>query len=158
MLRLFDLDSPLMRALSALMDWFVVSFFTLLCALPVFTAGPALCALYGAMGANRGEGFSLKRFFADFRRCFRPACLCTLFFLAAGYFFYLYIQAVGALPGQVRVLFWAAALFFLACLALAAGVVSGPESPVDVPLAGSDRAAVGPSDRVGAGPAVTQFI
>ena len=32
MSRFFDLDSPLMHALSALMDWFVVSFFTLLCA------------------------------------------------------------------------------------------------------------------------------
>ena len=119
MLRLFDLDSPLMRALSALMDCFLASFFTLLCALPVFTAGPALCALYGAMGPDREAGFSLKRFSADFRRCFRPACLSTLLLLAAGYFFYLYIQAVGTLPEQVRVLFWAGALFFVACVALA---------------------------------------
>lgn len=120
MSRFFDLDSPLMRALSALLDWFVVSFFTLLCAVPVFTAGAAACGLCEAMGPGGGEPPSLKRFFRGFRRYFRPACLCTLVLLAAGYFFYLYIQAVGALPGQVRVLFWAAALFCLACLALAA--------------------------------------
>ena len=120
MSRFFDLDSPLMRALSALMDWFVVSFFTLLCAVPVFTAGAAACGLYGAMGPGGGEPPSLKRFFRDFRRCFRLSCLCSLVLAAAGYFFYLYLQAVGSLPGQVRVLFWAGALFCLACLALAA--------------------------------------
>ena len=135
MSRFFDLDSPLMRALSALLDWFVVSFFTLLCAVPVFTAGAAACGLCEAMGPGGGEPPSLKRFFRGFRRCFRPACLCTLVLLAAGYFFYLYIQAVGALPGA-----------FLG---------RGPVLPC---LFGAGSGVFAAADPAGAGPSVLRFV
>lgn len=63
---------PSCGRLSALMDWFVVSFFTLLCALPVFTAGPALCALYGAMGADQGRGLLPQTVFCRFPPLFPP--------------------------------------------------------------------------------------
>ena len=39
MRRLFDPDSPVMSALSSLMDFFVLSLLTLMCSLPVITAG-----------------------------------------------------------------------------------------------------------------------
>ena len=39
MRHLFDLDSPVMSALSTLLDFFVLSILTLLCSLPVVTAG-----------------------------------------------------------------------------------------------------------------------
>ena len=41
MRHLFDLDSPVMSALSTLLDFFVLSILTLLCSLPVVTAGAA---------------------------------------------------------------------------------------------------------------------
>ena len=49
MRHLFDLDSPVMSALSTLLDFFVLSILTLLCSLPVVTAGASWCALYSSM-------------------------------------------------------------------------------------------------------------
>ena len=48
MRHLFDLDSPVMSALSTLLDFFVLSILTLLCSLPVVTAGASWCALYSS--------------------------------------------------------------------------------------------------------------
>ena len=58
MRRLFDPDSPVMSALSSLMDFFVLSLLTLMCSLPVITAGAAWCALYGSM-ADMAAGASV---------------------------------------------------------------------------------------------------
>lgn len=121
MSRLFDPDAPLMRGLSALMDWFVLSFLAVICALPVFTAGASACALYGAMaGLSRGETAPVRCFFSQFRRCFRRSVPCTLAVLAAAYFLYLDTQAVAAIPPTLRIIFWAALFFFALCLLLSA--------------------------------------
>ena len=61
MRRLFDPDSPVMSALSSLMDFFVLSLLTLMCSLPVITAGAAWCALYGSMADMLPEPLCICR-------------------------------------------------------------------------------------------------
>ena len=45
MKRLFDMDNPLMQALGILADLMVLNLLTIVCSLPVLTAGAALTAL-----------------------------------------------------------------------------------------------------------------
>ena len=43
--RLFDLDNPLMQGLSIVADMLILNLLTLICSLPLLTAGTALTAM-----------------------------------------------------------------------------------------------------------------
>ena len=121
MRRLFDPDSPVMSALSSLMDFFVLSLLTLMCSLPVITAGAAWCALYGSMAdMAAGASVHLQGYFAHFRRLFKPATKCWVLILALAYLFFLDFQAIGSLPSSIRIFFWGGVLFLVFCLLMAA--------------------------------------
>ena len=121
MRRLFDPDSPVMSALSSLMDFFVLSLLTLMCSLPVITAGAAWCALYGSMAdLAAGASVHLQGYFAHFRRLFKPATKCWVLILALAYLFFLDFQAIGSLPSSIRIFFWGGVLFLVFCLLMAA--------------------------------------
>ena len=47
--KLFNLDSPVMQGLSKVADLIVLNLMTVLCSLPVITAGAARAALYDAV-------------------------------------------------------------------------------------------------------------
>lgn len=120
MRRLFDPDSPVMSALSSLMDFFVLSLLTLMCSLPVITAGAAWCALYGSMAdMAAGASVHLQGYFAHFRRLFKPATKCWVLILALAYLFFLDFQAIGSLPSSIRIFFWGGVLFLVFCLLMA---------------------------------------
>lgn len=48
-MRIFHIDSPLMQKLSLLFDLMVLNLLTILCSLPIVTAGAAVSALYDAI-------------------------------------------------------------------------------------------------------------
>lgn len=69
MKRLFDMDNPLMQALGILADLMVLNLLTIVCSLPVLTAGAALTALNAtANRILRGEEHSVT---GDYFRSFR---------------------------------------------------------------------------------------
>lgn len=69
MKRLFDMDNPLMQALGILADLMVLNLLTIVCSLPVLTAGAALTALNAtANRILRGEERSVT---GDYFRSFR---------------------------------------------------------------------------------------
>ena len=83
--RIFDLENPVMQALGAICDLLVLNLLTVLCCLPVVTAGAAFAALDGVLlGVVRGkEGPVVRGFFRLFRANLRRGIPLGLFFLAA---------------------------------------------------------------------------
>lgn len=115
MSQLFDLNSPIMSVLASLLDDFILSLLTVLCALPLVTAGPSLCALYGVMTdriADTSTG-ALRGFFWHFRRCFRTAVKSWLAVLFLAGFFCLEWQIVGRMAGGMRLFFLVGTMFLM---------------------------------------------
>ena len=72
--KLFDMDNPVMQALSTAADLLVLNMLTLLCCLPVVTAGAALTALHDVVYkiVLHEETYPYRMFFPAFRAILRP--------------------------------------------------------------------------------------
>lgn len=87
-MQIFNLNSPLMQKLSLLFDLMVLNVLTILCSLPVITAGAAIAALYDAIWRlRRSEGKLLGNYFRAFFSNFGQATKMYLPLLATGLIF-----------------------------------------------------------------------
>lgn len=85
MRRLFDLDSPLMRALARFTDLMFLNILTVLCSLPIVTLGAAVTALYGATNRmQKEEGHLFSNYFQCFKENFKQATCLWLIMLPIG--------------------------------------------------------------------------
>ncbi len=85
-----------MRALSDLMALVVLNLLTLLCSIPIVTAGAAFTALhYCVMKVIEGEGHMASLYFKQFRDNLKGSIPVWLIFLAAVGFIYLDFQIFG---------------------------------------------------------------
>ena len=112
----FDMNNPVMRTLSTLADIVVLNLLTLVCSLPILTAGAALTALNDAcIRLVRMEDGELARdYFRAFKANFKKATLLWLLFLAAALLVWFdYLAALSYVP-QMRVAVLAVALILLA--------------------------------------------
>ncbi|MGN0402425.1 MAG: YesL family protein [Acetatifactor sp.] len=120
-MKLFDLDSPLMQGLTKMADLMWLNILTIICCLPVVTAGAALTALnYMSLKIVRSEEcYITKGFFTSFKQNFRQATVIWLIFLAViailGCDFYI-MATSGSQGGITYILITAAALFVLFAL------------------------------------------
>lgn len=82
---IFNLDSPIMRALSRMADLLVLNLLTLVCCIPVITAGASLTALHymTLKMARHEECYIIKGFFKSFKENFKQATIIWLLFLVA---------------------------------------------------------------------------
>ena len=80
---IFDFDSPLIQSLSKMADLMWLNILTVICCIPVFTAGAALTALhYMVLKIERGEeGYITKGYFKSFKENFKQSTLIWLIFL-----------------------------------------------------------------------------
>jgi len=85
-MKLFDLNSPLMQALSRLADMVFLSFIWFVCCLPVITIGPSTAAMcFVAMKLARKEDIRvIQTFFKSFKVNFKQGIILTLIFLIVG--------------------------------------------------------------------------
>lgn len=74
-MKIFDLDSPVMRFLSRVCDLMVINIFGFLLCIPIVTAGASLTAMYTVeLKWVRGEeGYLVKPFFRAFKSNFKQA-------------------------------------------------------------------------------------
>ena len=88
---LFSADGPLMRAMSDLLTLLKLNFLTLLCCLPVFTAGAALTALhYCIMRMMEGrDGKVASMYFTQFRANLKSMTPVWIILLFAGGILYM---------------------------------------------------------------------
>lgn len=82
--KIFDMDSPVMRFLTIMADLMILNLLTIICCIPIITAGAALTALnYVTLKMVRNqEGYIVKSFFKSFKENFRQATIIWLFVLA----------------------------------------------------------------------------
>lgn len=82
-MKIFDLDSPLMRVLTKVADLMILNILTMLCCLPIFTAGAAFTALhYVCLKMVRNEdGYIARSYFKAFKENFKQATVIWLLLL-----------------------------------------------------------------------------
>jgi uncharacterized membrane protein YesL len=128
----FDMNNPVMRTLSMIADVVVLNLLTLLCSLPVITAGAAFTALNDAcIRLVRNEDGELVRdYFRAFKANFKNATLLWLLFLAAAVILYFdYLAALAYVP-QLRAVIIAFALMLLSVAFYAFGLNARYENTV----------------------------
>ena len=81
--RFFSFDSPVMRFLTKTADLIILNVLTMLCCLPVITAGASFAAMhYVLLQLVRGEeSYIIRTFFAQFKANFLKATALWIFFL-----------------------------------------------------------------------------
>ena len=82
----FDIDSPIMVALSRLADMFFLSVMWLVCCLPIITIGPSTAAMYYvALKWARKEDVKISSAFFDaFKKNFKQGVALNLIFIVVG--------------------------------------------------------------------------
>ncbi len=82
-MKIFDLDSPLMNVLNKMADLMWLNILTLICCIPIFTAGAAFTSMhYVALKIVRNEeSYITRAFFKSFKTNFRQATLIWLLIL-----------------------------------------------------------------------------
>ena len=82
-MKIFDLDSPLMNVLNKMADLMWLNILTLICCIPIVTAGAAFTAMhYVALKMVRNEeSYITRSFFKSFKTNFRQATLIWLMIL-----------------------------------------------------------------------------
>lgn len=80
---IFNLDNPLMRGLSKIADLIWLNLLTVLCCIPIITAGASITSLYYVtmkMVKNE-EGYITRSFFKAFKENFKKSTLIWIMFL-----------------------------------------------------------------------------
>lgn len=97
-MRIFQPDSPLMEALARMADLVILNIVTMLCCLPVVTAGAALAGMHYVLlkMARDEEGYIVRSFFKSFRENLRQGIALWLIFLAFAGIFLLDMRLTGA--------------------------------------------------------------
>ena len=107
MKNMFDLDGPLMRALSDLNTLVILNVLTALFCIPVITAGASFTAMHYVimeMFENRGDGVA-KEFWKRFKENLRNATPVWLILLAAAVFIYMDCRIImGGQTGLPRIM------------------------------------------------------
>ncbi len=121
MSRFFNPDSPIMSFLSDALDFIVLNLITVVCAVPVVTAGASFSALAGVMTAYTLEQspIRVKDFFVRFRAVFLRATVSWLILLALAALFFMNLRIAENMPSTLRLITISGLLFFALCLSLA---------------------------------------
>ena len=114
----FDMENPLMRALSVVADLIVLNFLTVLGMIPVVTAGASLTARNDVLQhiVRREEGYIARSFFASYKRNLRQGSMMGILFMVPAGLLILEYDVIRAVPAlHMPVLY--------AMLILAGGIV-----------------------------------
>jgi uncharacterized membrane protein YesL len=99
--KIFDFENPFMQALSTAADLLILNLFTILCCLPVVTAGAAWAALNDVVYkmVKHEETYPYRMFFQAFRANLKKGIPLGLIFIGAAVLVYLnYLAASMTLP------------------------------------------------------------
>lgn len=84
-MKFFDIDGPLMQGLTKIADLMILNFLTILCCIPIITAGAAVTALhYQVLKMVRKEDtYVAKGYFKAFKENFKQATIVWLLLIVA---------------------------------------------------------------------------
>ena len=112
-------DNKIVRIIEYISELFILNMLTLLCCLPVITAGSSVTAMHTVLQkmVRHEGGYIVKPFFSAFRENFRQATLIWLLFLAillpAGIEILAYMYAPSVLPRALVIIAASVAIFML---------------------------------------------
>lgn len=101
MKKFFDMDNPFMKALSVAADLLALNILTLLCSVPIVTAGASITAMNDVIiHSVRGEeGYIFRGFFRAFASNFKKGTLLGLLLLVcAAVLYFDYLAALTFIP------------------------------------------------------------
>lgn len=117
--KLFDLDSPVMRALGRMGDLLIMNMLVIICCIPVITAGAAFTGMhYVFLKMMRDEeGYLVRGFFKSFKQNFKQATIIWLGMLAVFAIYVIDIIIFGqsgiSFPGVLVAAFFAMGILLL---------------------------------------------
>lgn len=99
--KFFRRDGKFVQVFETVADLIVLNFLTILCSLPVITAGAALTAMYGGVFRlkRKEESYLVKDFFRDFKSNFKQSTIIWLLALALGVLIYLDYRIFSRIEG-----------------------------------------------------------
>ena len=100
----FNMDSPIMRFLSRVCDLIILNLLTIVCCIPVFTAGASITALFSVtLKMVKGEeSYIVRGFFKGFKENFKQSTIIWLIIAVLGFFLFMDYRAAVFLPGNMR--------------------------------------------------------
>lgn len=103
----FNMDSPIMRFLSRVCDLIILNLLTIVCCIPVFTAGASITALFSVtLKMVKGEeSYIVKGFFKGFKENFKQSTIIWLIVAILGFFLFMDYRAAILLPGNIKSIF-----------------------------------------------------
>lgn len=118
-MRIFEPDSPVMSALSAIADLVILNLVVLVCCIPVVTVGAALTGMHYVLlkMVRDEEGYIVRSYFRSFKENFLQATCIWLLFLAFGLLLVLDLRLTGSgaaglqLPSVFRMLLAAGGIY-----------------------------------------------
>ena len=143
--KIFDFDNPFMQALSTAGDLIILNMLTLLCCLPVVTAGAAWTALHDVIYKMvlQEETYPAKMFFKSFRLNLKRGIITGLIFIGLAVLVYLnYLAASATLP-TLRYVSLALGLLLLAIGNYAFALTARFENTLKETLKNAGKLAVG---------------
>ena len=105
--RFFNLDSPVMVALTKMADLIIVNLLAFFCCLPIITVGASMTALhYVVLKIVRDEEcYIVKSFFKSFKQNFKQATIINLIMLLIGLILYVDLNVSKAMQGGAGQIF-----------------------------------------------------
>lgn len=101
---LFSYDGPVMKVMTDVMDLVILNFLTILCCIPIVTAGAAFASLHYVLMQIREDrgGSRIKTFFQQFKGNLKSAIPVWLVFLAAGFILFIDYQVYMTSEGSQK--------------------------------------------------------
>lgn len=105
--RFFNLDSPVMVALTKMADLIIVNLLAFFCCLPIITVGASMTALhYVVLKIVRDEEcYIVRSFFKSFKQNFKQATIINLIMLLIGLILYVDLNVSKAMQGGAGQIF-----------------------------------------------------
>lgn len=116
---LFNYDGPVMSAMSRIADLIILNILTVLCCIPIITAGAALTALHymTIKMVRKEECYIVRGYFKSFKQNFRQATIIWLILLAAMFIiwgdFHILNSGIISLPKAFSVIIMAVGFLFM---------------------------------------------
>lgn len=145
MKRIFDMDNPFWKALAVAADLLILNLLTLLCSLPILTAGAAFTAMNDVVVhmVRQEEGYVAKPFFRSFAANLKKGTLLwVLLLVAAALLYFDYLAAVVYVPA-LRIPIAAMAVIVLAIAMYAFALLARYENTLFGTLKNAVTLAVG---------------
>lgn len=116
---LFNYDGPVMSAMSRIADLIILNILTVLCCIPIITAGAALTALHymTIKMVRKEECYIVRGYFKSFKQNFRQATIIWLILLVAMFIiwgdFHILNSGLISLPKAFSVIIMAVGFLFM---------------------------------------------